>query len=431
MVFVRLCSLLGTAALACAEITVPAGDARLYYSEQNWVRHNASLTSAVNAGAYLKLAFRSSASVSLLLQPPDATAVANASAAVQFMTVAYSVDNGERLLAPVWTNTSRLALASGLPADDSDARPHTLTLYIYNSRQGANRWADPANAGARAGALLVRGVALDDGAVALAPAALQLRPKRALFLGDSITEGVAAQCTWAPTCHAPKGSADLCANAGTKSWVHATAAAMQAEFSQVGFGGLGWVVGGGGGVPPLFTPGNDALSSWNKVYAGHARSFAGLDYIFVLHATNDGLRGAGGQDPGKVAEAAEGWLAAVRAAAGPTTAIFLAVPFGGFGGVNRPVGALKAAFDAYKASPSGQRDARTFFVDLGRDAAIGLECFGNDPTLIPAYGSRCGRSEAGCGGIHPRGGTTTIARDAELGAMLAVSATGALLGGKW
>ena len=111
---------------------------------------------------------------------------------------------------------------------------------------------------------------------------------------------------------------------------------------------------------------------------------------------------------------------------GPGTAIFLTVPFGGFGGVNRPVGALKAGFDAYRASAAGKADRKTFLLDLGREAAIGLECFPN-AKYTPAYGSRCGHSEAGCGGIHPRGGTTTIARDAELGAQLAVSATLALM----
>ena len=250
--------------------TRPAGDAHIYFSEHNWA-HDASLASAVNAGAYLKLAFRRSASVALLLQPPDAAAIANASAAVQYMTIAYSVDNGPRLLAPVFTNTSRVTFANALPADDSDARPHTLAVYVYNSRQSANRWKDPTR-GTSAAALLVRGVALDDGAAAAPVAALRLRPRRALFFGDSITEGVAAQCEPAAGCTA---HGDLCSNSGTKSWVHATAAALRAEFSQVGFGGLGWVVPGGGGVVPLYTPGDDGLSSWNKVYANRSRSFGG------------------------------------------------------------------------------------------------------------------------------------------------------------
>jgi hypothetical protein len=93
-------------------------------------------------------------------------------------------------------------------------------------------------------------------------------------------------------CTSPPKAEDLCGNAATKTWVPAVAAALDAEFSQVGFGGLGWVVGGGGGVAPFFTPGNPAKSSWDRVWSGAPpRKFAGLDYIFVLHATNDGFRG--------------------------------------------------------------------------------------------------------------------------------------------
>ena len=185
-----------------------------------------------------------------------------------------------------------------------------------------------------------------------------------------------------------------CANAATKTWGPAVAAAFNAEYSQVGFGSLGWVVGGAGGVPPFFVPGGGAAtdgtgaraaprdpacggalspsfepagarsatsakgslvvdratpgeSSWDKIYRAAAgetatRTFDNIDYIFVLHATNDGLRGG---STAAVAASVQGWLAAVRAAAGPATKLFLTVPFGGFGSVNRPVGALKAGFD--------------------------------------------------------------------------------------
>ena len=137
---------------------------------------------------------------------------------------------------------------------------------------------------------------LDAGAVTVAPA---LRPKRALLFGDSITEGVAAQCHHASDCTLPPKAEDLCGNAATKISVPAVAAALDAEFLQVGFGGLGWVVGGGGGVAPFFTPGNPAKSSWDRVWSGAPpRKFAGLDYIFVLHATNDGFRGHKNNRPG-------------------------------------------------------------------------------------------------------------------------------------
>lgn len=58
-------------------------------------------------------------------------------------------------------------------------------------------------------------------------------------------------------------------------------AAFGAEYSQVGFGSLGWAVGGAGGVPPFYIPGNSAGSSWNKIYNEVNRTFENLDYIFV------------------------------------------------------------------------------------------------------------------------------------------------------
>jgi hypothetical protein len=287
----------------------------------------------------------------------------------------------------------------------------------------------------------------------------------------------------------------------------------------VGFGGLGWVVPGAGGVVPFFTPGDAAgaastTSSWGRVWAqAPPRSFANLDYVFVLHGTNDGL-GTGGQPPATVASSVAGWLAAVRAAAGPKTAVFLTVPFGGFGGVNPPIGSLQMGFEAYQviegvgrvwvglagglvvggwvsgwvqsrlhgtSRPSysscsnvihrhyaclhllfevylllhcvvlwccgvvplyrcavvsmclyqaASADPKTHFLDLGRDAAIGLECTfrsTHDAHYTPAYGSWCGDSFSGCRGIHPLGGTGASARHGELGAMVATKAVMAMM----
>ena len=42
-------------------------------------------------------------------------------------------------------------------------------------------------------------------------------------------------------------------------------------------------------VPPFFTPGVPENSTWDKVYESTPRSFKDIDYIFILHATNDGL----------------------------------------------------------------------------------------------------------------------------------------------
>jgi lysophospholipase L1-like esterase len=412
-----------------------------------------------STGAYLKLSFLNSSFVTLRLQPvvaPHITASApgpplsaslpsragsrsgqrydgstddNSSGRPpppptvvegQYMSLIYSVDNGPYKIVPVTTNSTDIALAEGL--DDGDAspsNPHTLVLYIYNSLQ-INRWLDPAVGGA---ALLVKGIALNTSAVTVPTL---LRQKRAILFGDSITEGCAAQCQPDPSCHADKTKGELCTNAATKTWGPALAAALDAEFSQIGFGGQGWVVGGGGGVPPFYTPQNDSRSSWNKIWRGAPRNFSNLDYVFVLHATNDGIQGQHGQAPTDVAVSVHGWLRAVRAAVGPATHVFLTVPFGGFGAANRPVNALPQGFAAYQGNLT-VNDSRTHFIDLGREAAIGLECWPWNRHYAPAYGSRCGPSFSGCAGIHPRGGTVGSARHGELGAMVVAKAVMAMM----
>lgn len=189
------------------------------------------------------------------------------------------------------------------------------------------------------------------------------------------------------------------------------------RYSQVGFGSLGWVVGGAGGVPPFYEPAAEG-SSWNHIYADTPRNFSNIDYLFVLHATNDGLRGG---TPAAVATSVQGWLKDVRKACGPKTDIFLVVPFGNFGGKNAPVGALKSGYDAYQQMQV--TDSKTHFIDLGRDAAIGLECGAWEHGCVGYYGSRAGPSIQGCDGIHPRGGTQGSARHGELASMLVAQAS--------
>ena len=197
---------------------------------------------------------------------------------------------------------------------------------------------------------------------------------------------------------------------------------------------------------PLYTPGNAAASSWNQVYAGAPRSFGpnnsnhssdrsgssrsgdqeeeAIDYVFLLHATNDGLRGA---KAGPVSASVSGFLSALRKEVGVATHIFLTVPFGGFGANLAPQGSLKAGFDAYmkqqqsiailggEEDGEGGGDSRAHYIDLGSSAARGLTGF------------NLGATVEGCGGIHPRGGTKYAARHGELGAMLVGAATRMLL----
>ena len=91
--------------------------------------------------------------------------------------------------------------------------------------QGRNRWFNvTAPNGA---ALVITGVVLDAGATLTNNKVYPLRPKRCLFFGDSITEGVASQCEPEVGCTA---RGDLCNNAATKTWGTAVAAALDCEY---------------------------------------------------------------------------------------------------------------------------------------------------------------------------------------------------------
>ena len=76
---------------------------------------------------------------------------------------------------------------------------------------------------------------------------------------------------------------------------------------------------------------------------------------------------------------------------------------------------------AYQKNAS-TADTNAYYIDLGKPAAVGLECGAWERGCVGASGSKAGASVQGCDGIHPRGGTEASARHGELAAMLAVQA---------
>lgn len=270
-----------------------------------------------------------------------------------------------------------LQLATGLASTN-----HTLFFFIKNSLQGLDRWAVPVCV------TRVTGLILDSGA---STTPVTLRPKRMLVYWDSIGEGVGVL---------DFPGNDLTHNDATETWAFSLAAALQAEVSMAAFGRLGWTVWGNGGVPPVFTPGNDTISSWDKIDSTHIRNFTGrqLDYVVIGHGTNDGLTGA---TDANVQASAYGWLVAMRAAISPSTPIIVVIPFGGF---ERSV--LSEVFSAYQTK---YNDKYAYYLDLGTPAEEGLTHFN-------------GGDWQSADGIHPN-----VWRDGQLGAMLALG-IGSLLG---
>eukprot|EP00929_Paragymnodinium_shiwhaense_P067810 TRINITY_DN34094_c0_g1_i1.p1 TRINITY_DN34094_c0_g1~~TRINITY_DN34094_c0_g1_i1.p1 ORF type:complete len:452 (+),score=65.99 TRINITY_DN34094_c0_g1_i1:79-1434(+) len=361
-------------------------NSHVYLSEKNWHPKSGGAV-AVNPGAYFKLKFGKSEFVDLLLEATGHDG--------HYMTLAYSFNNEPLRTKQISGSTASLSLAEGLDWGSD----YTLRVEIYNSIQENG---DRFGANPKTG-LHLQGIVLDAAAVTIP---LQLAKKRALFYGDSITEGVSAECGeghWG----------DLNANAAPKTWVASVASAFDAEYSQVGFGYQGWIVKGAGGVPPFYTEQVESKSSWNKIFFGAPRTFDNLDYIFVLHGTNDGLS----YRPeswwaSSVHRAVKGFLSEVRKATGAETHIFLVVPFGSFCARNKPEGVLKRAFDDYQEQA---QDNRTHFLDLGEAAAEGLDRFVTGGTTYS------------CDGIHPTGGSRRMpSRQQQLGAMMAVKAAEAL-----
>jgi len=354
---------------------IPVTDPNWYFTEQNWyVDKKESFAQTANPGAYFKIGFTGTSTISLWLNQ-------SLSPSQPMQTVRYSIDHQPWVEFSLPNKiTSQILLAKGL-STNSD---HNLLLFLKNSVQSDDRWLyGPTNR------LCVNGLVVENGGKTLPPS---LNEKRTMVFWDSIGEGVR---------DLGASSDDLTDNDSTVTWGIALADALSSEISMVAFGAQGYSVGGNGNTPPIFSPGNDARSSWNKFDAKHSRlnSMGHLhpqpDYIFCGHGTNDVFQNA---SPQAVIASTLGWLKAQRTAA-PNSVIFVVIPFGRF-----MVVPITSAFRQYQNITG---DENVYLLDLPA-ARVGLDAWGTS-----VYSDD---------GIHP-----LAFRDGQLGAMLAVSATRALM----
>lgn len=168
-----------------------------------------------------------------------------------------SLDGGPAVVHAV--TTDRLVLTAPSPGIR-----HVLELAVKDVDQRAPRWSTPLRS-----AVAVRGFALAAGGRLLAPPAVGTR--RILFLGDSITQGVRLL----GRDRGPNGSD------GTRAYPALVASAFRASYQQVGFGGQGVLIGGGGGVPA-------AEATLGSVHAGAAADPRFRpDVVVVNQGTND------------------------------------------------------------------------------------------------------------------------------------------------
>lgn len=357
-------------------------DPNWYFTEWNWCIDRISSSpyaQSANPGAYFKVGFTGT-SVSLLLNT-------STNPSFSFTILRYSIDLApyQEITLPIsssQTDEQWLTLGSNLQNGN-----HEIILFIKSSLQSQDRWLyGPVDR------VRIEALGLDIGATTLPPT---LRPKRMLVYWDSIGEGVEVL---------GGGSGDLADNDGTSTWAMALATALLSEISVVAFGRQGYTIPGNGNVPPLITPGNDALSAWNKFDVDHYRfepnqtSTIQPDYIFNGHGTNDALSGNA-----DVTVNAVEWLFAIRAA-NPSSKIFLVIPFGGF-----PLQSsnLQQAMETYQQKTN---DQNAFLLDLGVEATIGLS------------GWVSGGTYCSYDGIHP-----LWFRTGQLGALLATASIQASL----
>ena len=383
------------AALAAAAGLALLPPSALYFAEYAWAPSplGTGAMCASAPGAQLRAAFSGSASVALVV---DATATAAQAAASPL--VAWSVDlamwRSAWAAAPNNGSVQLLPLAAGLDA----AAGHAVRVVLDASSQSGDRWLFSATDNQF---LCVLGLAVDAGGAALAPA---LRPRRGLVFGDSITEGATAlRMVFGPGTGpgaggggwgCDSGGNGAYASSNLNAWAHHVSEALDAEFSLSAFAAQGYATRNSynyGNVPPLITPGDDAASAWDKVFANASRLPALAarppDFIFNAEGWNDQVVPATQLTPVVTAS-----LAALRAATGPRTVIFQVLPFGGLMcDANATRAALMEGFAAYKASAGGAADDCALLLDTYPLAIEGItgNCKGNIETT------------SSCEGTHP------------------------------
>jgi lysophospholipase L1-like esterase len=242
-------------------------------------------------GAYVRGMFQNAERISLVIEGE-----ANAGCRAESMpAIEFSVDEGPYRIVQL-TKTAReysLPLASQLNPE----RAHRVEVLFRAADLTNGRWTKTASR------LRLVGFQLNAGASA---APTPVRPKRAIGFGDSITEGVGADGEFTSWQKLDKNNARA-------TWFPMVAAALNAEYGQLGSGGQGM-------VRALELP---ALTeTWAKYDAETSRLKNGVlspppDFVFCAMGTNDFEK--------DITETYARWLQDVRKAC-PKAEVFCIVP---------------------------------------------------------------------------------------------------------
>ena len=265
-------------------------ESSLYFSPYNWntVGNNRMQTAA--AGAYFKANFTGTSFTAIF---DTYLLSATNGATSNWPRLVYQIDGGAWQSTQI--NQNIMALASGLSAGS-----HTIRCALKMIIETYDRWTGPDNA------LRLLAVAVDTGSSISTPT---IKTKKAIFFGDSITEGFRVN-----------GSNSSTDGDSTKDYAFLLGDDIDVEFGVIAYSGQGWSDTGQGNVP-TFT------DAWDYHSSGVSRLVGGVfsstpDYIFINHGANDT-----GVADATLRSVVTATLAEIRTAA-PTSEIFLIMPFG-------------------------------------------------------------------------------------------------------
>ncbi len=311
-----------------APATITIDNADLFLAPYVWQRTGvgtAARAEATMPGAYLKATCQGTRGIGLVIDgtandgcPPESMPV-----------IEYSIDEGSFTTKPL----SRAGDIYTLPvAENLDpAKEHRLAVFFRASDLTRERWKSSMTH------LRLAGLALDAGAT-LRPT--PTRPRRTIGFGDSIVEGVGTDglfTSWQK----------LDVNNARGTWFPLVAAALDAEYGQLGSGGQGM-------TRVIHLPG--LVDTWDRFDASTSRLIAGKllpepDYIFCAMGTNDYEK--------NITADYTRWLTEMRKAC-PSAHFFCIVP---------PLGLHREEIVAAVDARHGQQDRRVHLVETQALAA--------------------------------------------------------------
>ncbi len=356
---------LGTnpASIAVVVTSLPPGEVRvnnpeLIWSPYNWKFNGSTWAQTTPGGAYVKVGFTGST-----LALGVSTSTMDGIDLTDVVVDAY-IDGNTSPVSKTLDDLSATGILTFSSALSSGS--HYAVIYLSHTLEGADRWSVPANV------LRITKIQLAaDGTgdvASLTSTPLAEKDRNIIIFGDSITEGV-----------------------GTSGAEYAYSAILGStlgvEYGQIGYGALGWNVGGNGGVAAFYDSGTPASSSWRNFYSGSTRmtnnsdlsqGFAGgtPHAVFLNMGTNDYLNTTNATT---MRTKVGSFLTDIRTTVGSWPAVFVISPFR-FGNPDAATykSALLNGLADYQSAHSS--DTRVYLLDLGSD---GYDTAANNGGLHP------------------------------------------------